>query len=165
MSIIKKTRKLLELAENFTTIFIFVVLFITLFLQFFTRYVLDNSLGWTEEIARMLLICLCFSGAVINARNGSEVGLEFLSSKLSEEKVFKLDTFILKPLCLGIYIWLAIIMTMYCFKMHQFLSSIKISKKYFVGFSALCLFLMAGHTIHKFIIQLKKARNCKKEAK
>ncbi|WP_336057691.1 TRAP transporter small permease [Nitratireductor sp. CH_MIT9313-5] len=46
------------------------------FLQFFTRYVLNNSLGWTEEIARFLLIGVTFFGAVMAVRKESHIAVE-----------------------------------------------------------------------------------------
>ncbi|MBJ3776273.1 TRAP transporter small permease [Acuticoccus mangrovi] len=48
------------------------------FLQFFTRYVLNNSLGWTEEIARFLLIAVTFIGAVMAVRKSSHIAVEIL---------------------------------------------------------------------------------------
>ena len=48
------------------------------FLQFFTRYVLNNSLGWTEEIARFLLIAVTFIGAIMAVRKGSHIAVEIL---------------------------------------------------------------------------------------
>lgn len=46
------------------------------FLQFFTRYVLNDSLGWTEEIARFLLIGVTFVGAIMAVRKRSHVAVE-----------------------------------------------------------------------------------------
>ncbi|WP_108662580.1 TRAP transporter small permease [Acuticoccus kandeliae] len=48
------------------------------FLQFFTRYVLNNSLGWTEEIARFLLIAVTFIGSIMAVRKGSHIAVEIL---------------------------------------------------------------------------------------
>jgi TRAP-type C4-dicarboxylate transport system permease small subunit len=46
------------------------------FLQFFTRYVLNDSYTWTEEIARYLLIWLTFFGLFMVVRKESNVAVE-----------------------------------------------------------------------------------------
>lgn len=56
----------------------FWLLFGVVFLQFYTRYVLNDALGWTEEIARYLLIAVCFSGAVMAMRKGTHIAVEAL---------------------------------------------------------------------------------------
>ncbi|MEJ8474022.1 TRAP transporter small permease [Roseibium algae] len=57
-------------------LFVFWLLFSVVFLQFFTRYVLNDSLGWTEEIARYLLIAVTFIGAVMAVRKEAMIAVE-----------------------------------------------------------------------------------------
>jgi TRAP-type C4-dicarboxylate transport system permease small subunit len=63
---------------------LFWALFGTVFLQFYTRYVLNDALGWTEEIARYLLIGVCFVGSVMAVRKGSHITVEALLIMLPE---------------------------------------------------------------------------------
>jgi TRAP-type C4-dicarboxylate transport system permease small subunit len=56
---------------------VFWVLMVVVFLQFFSRYVLNSSISWTEEVARYLLILVAFGGAVICARKNSHIFLDF----------------------------------------------------------------------------------------
>ena len=64
--------------EDWFTLAVFWLLAIDVFYQFFTRYVLGDSAGWTEEIARYLLIVVCFVGAAMGVRRNTHIHVEFM---------------------------------------------------------------------------------------
>jgi TRAP-type C4-dicarboxylate transport system permease small subunit len=76
------------------------------FLQFFTRYILNDSLAWTEEIARYMLIVVGFLGGVSVTRKGTHIFLEFFYRYLSP----------------SIGKWLAVAMELLCFVFYGYLS-------------------------------------------
>ena len=49
----------------------------TVFYQFVTRYVMNDSASWTEEIARYLLIATVFTGAVIGVVKNNHIHVDF----------------------------------------------------------------------------------------
>jgi len=51
---------------------------LNVFFQFFTRYVLNDSAAWTEEIARYLLICTVFMGVAAAVRRTRHIHVDFL---------------------------------------------------------------------------------------
>lgn len=57
---------------------LFWLLAFVVFLQFFTRYILNDSIAWTEEIARFLLIGVTFIGSVMATRKQSHIAVEFV---------------------------------------------------------------------------------------
>lgn len=63
------------------------VLAATVFYQFFTRYALNDSASWTEEIARYLLICTVFVGAAMSVRRNTHIHVDifyrYLPAKLT----------------------------------------------------------------------------------
>ncbi len=63
--------------EDYIVFVVFWVLALDIFVQFFTRYVLNSSLAWTEEIARYLLIAVGFIGSIMCVRKNTHIMVEF----------------------------------------------------------------------------------------
>lgn len=63
--------------EAWAALFFFWALGLTVFYQFFTRYVLNDSAAWTEEIARYLLIATVFVGAAIGVAKNNHIQVDF----------------------------------------------------------------------------------------
>lgn len=63
--------------EAWVALGIFWTLGATVFYQFFTRYVLNDSAAWTEEIARYLLIGVVFIGACIGVSKNNHIQVDF----------------------------------------------------------------------------------------
>jgi TRAP-type transport system small permease protein len=64
--------------EDWLALAFFWLLGLCVFYQFFTRYVLNDSAAWTEEIARYLLICMVFVGIASATRRTRHIHVDFL---------------------------------------------------------------------------------------
>ena len=62
--------------EDYVVLIVFWVLAGVVFAQFFSRYVLNSSITWTEEIARYLLIFVGFAGSIMGVRRNSHIFVE-----------------------------------------------------------------------------------------
>ena len=63
--------------EAWAALLFFWALGLTVFYQFFTRYVLNDSAAWTEEIARYLLVATVFVGAAIGVAKNNHIQVDF----------------------------------------------------------------------------------------
>src|SRR3989440_2926276 len=66
--------------EDWLAFALFWALALIVFLQFFTRYVLNDSLSWTEEIARYGLMWIVFIGGIMVTRRNTHIAVELLSN-------------------------------------------------------------------------------------
>ena len=66
---------------------LFVVLAAVVLLQFLSRYVLNDSVAWTEEIARYLLIGVAYAGSIGALRKGEHIFLEVIYRRVSAASV------------------------------------------------------------------------------
>ena len=68
--------------EDWLAFALFWALAFIVFLQFFTRYILNDSLAWTEEIARYGLMCITFIGGAMVTRRNSQIAVVLLPNLL-----------------------------------------------------------------------------------
>ena len=69
--------------EDWISVAILWVMSTFVFLLVFTRYFLNNSLAWTEEISSYLLITLTFLGSAMAVRKNTHIQIEFLYTIIS----------------------------------------------------------------------------------
>jgi len=100
--------------EDWVALALFWVLAVVIFYQFFTRYALNDSASWTEEIARYLLIATVFIGAAVNVRKNNHIQVDFLFRFLPRAVSRPLSTLVdlLRVAFLAYCVWLTIALTM-----------------------------------------------------
>jgi TRAP-type C4-dicarboxylate transport system permease small subunit len=64
--------------EDWLTFALFWAMTVSVFLQFFTRYVLNDSLAWTEEIATYCNVAIVFLGSAMCVRLNRHIQVDFL---------------------------------------------------------------------------------------
>ena len=65
------------ITEGWISLAIFWMLGLTVFYQFVTRYVMNDSAAWTEEVARYMLIAVVFIGAAIGVAKNNQIQVDF----------------------------------------------------------------------------------------
>lgn len=82
MYLIKKVDEVLEkIEENAIAILLMLMTFIT-FWQVVNRFILKESLSWSEELSRYLSIWAAFIGASLGVKKGAHIGVEAFVSIL-----------------------------------------------------------------------------------
>lgn len=74
--------------EAWVALGFFWLLGLTVFYQFITRYVMNDSASWTEEIARYLLIATVFIGAAIGVAKNNHIQVDFFYRHLPKRFSF-----------------------------------------------------------------------------
>ena len=133
---------------------IFWVLAFVVFLQFFTRYVLNDSLGWTEEIARFLLIGVTFTGAVMAVRKQSHIAVEFLYRWIPRfgRKVAQL---VIDVITVGFFGLLTGLTVQLAGRTRQMMVSIDVPKSYVYWFVAACFAVMTLYALINTVRHLR----------
>lgn len=142
--------------EDWLSFGVFWTLAGVVFLQFFTRYVLNDSVAWTEEIARYLLIWVTFIGATISFRRGTHIGVEVLHHFLPKLWVRPLR-FVLDVMTVGfvaLLCWFSITITE---RMHiQTMTVIELPMSIVYAGVGLGCFLMLYRAVQVFLANARR---------
>src|SRR4051794_41504331 len=78
--------------EDWVALAIFWLMAGAVFLQFFTRYVLNDSLAWTEEIATYCLVAVVFLGSAMCVRLDRHIHVDLIFRYLPHDVARVLST-------------------------------------------------------------------------
>jgi TRAP-type C4-dicarboxylate transport system permease small subunit len=94
--------------EDWVTFALFWMMAAVVFYQVFTRYVLDDSAGWTEEIARYFLVAVVFIGASMSVRKNNHIQVDYFYRLMPKAMARVLSTAVdaVRCLFLGYAVWL-----------------------------------------------------------
>jgi len=141
--------------EGWICLPIFWILACVVFWQFFTRYALNDSAVWTEELARQLLILLTFFGAAYAMTTQAHISINYFIDKI-KGRPRKIVYELVIILQFGFFLYGGIL-CLNIAKTTQFqrLMHFDISKSYVYTAVALSLFVMALRTTKELYMIIK----------
>jgi len=84
---------LINQIEKLVSFFLVISMVIFTGLQVFYRYILNNPLAWTEELARITLVWLVFWGSAIAVRRKKHLSISFFVNLLPKKIRLYIDIF------------------------------------------------------------------------
>jgi TRAP-type transport system small permease protein len=94
--------------EDWATFVLFWTLAAIVFYQVFTRYVMNDPAGWTEEIARYFLVAVVFIGAAMSVRKNNHIQVDYFYRLIPAKPARVMSVFvdIFRCVFLGYSSWL-----------------------------------------------------------
>ncbi len=91
--------------EGWLLVLVFLALGLVVFAQFFFRYALNSPIGWSEEVARYLLIFVTFIGTVVAIQRNSHIFVEYFY-RFVPKPIGRVMTTIIDLVRICFFIWL-----------------------------------------------------------
>ena len=117
---------------------LFIVLAGVVLLQFLSRYILNDSVAWTEEIGRYLLIAVSYAGSVVALRKGEHIFLEVIYRRVHDASVKPL-TILVDLVSFAFHAALTLLAIALTLKADRRMISIDLPKNIVYGFVAMTL--------------------------
>ena len=135
---------------------LFVVLAAVVLLQFLSRYVLNDSVAWTEEIARYLLIAVAYAGSVSALRKGEHIFLEVIYRRVSLASVKPL-TVLVDLVNVAFHAVLTVLAAGLTLQADRRMISVDLPKSIVYGFVAITLLFATGVAVRRLITRARQS--------
>ena len=150
--------------EDWLAFALFWALAFIVFLQFFTRYILNDSLAWTEEIARYGLMCITFIGGAMVTRRNTHIAVVLLPNLLPAA-VGRMLLALVDLITLGFLALLAYFSVLIVERMQvQRMTVIDLSMSYVYGVIAFGCFLMFARQTQRVFRNMRDGWKSAQEA-
>ena len=117
---------------------LFVVLAAVVLLQFLSRYLLNDSVAWTEEVARYLLIGVAYAGSVSALSRGGHIFLEVIYRRVALANIKPLAVLV-ELISVAFHAILTLLAASLAVEADRRMISIDLPKSLVYGFVALAL--------------------------
>lgn len=107
-----RVERIVNRIEDGLILTLLMVVVVSVFLQVFFRYVLQDPLSWSEELARSCLIWLTFIGSALAIRAKGHFVLEIVTSRLPRKTrgIWELSLMVITAVFLIVMIYNGIVM-------------------------------------------------------
>jgi TRAP-type C4-dicarboxylate transport system permease small subunit len=94
--------------EDWVSFALFWMMAAIVFYQVFTRYILNDAAGWTEEISRYFLVAVVFIGASMSVRKNNHIQVDYFYRLMPKAmgRVLSILVDVVRCLFLGYATWL-----------------------------------------------------------
>ena len=150
-----------NLFERSVALIISIALLLTIMLQVTDRFLFGGALqlGWTEEIARILLVWLTFWGAILVQREDSHIRLEIVARVLPERT--RAYALVLIDLAVLAFL-LVIIFSGVPYALHELeltLPGTGLPRSVFVLAVIVASIFMAAHALRHLLVKIRRLRS------
>jgi len=129
---------------------LFVVLAAVVLLQFLSRYVFNDSVAWTEEIARYLLIGVAYAGSISALRKGEHIFLEVIYRRVSLASV-KALVILVDGFNVAFHAVLTLLAAGLAIEADRRMISVDLPKSIVYGFVAITLFVATIFALRRLV--------------
>lgn len=150
--------------EDWITLAVFWGMALCIFLQFFTRYVLNNSLAWTEEIAANGLVIVVFLGSVMCVRMCRHIVVDLVYNFMSRpiRRGFEI---VVDLICIGFFGYTAWLMWRYIDVVgNERMVTVDLPRGFVFYTVFIAFLLMLLRSVQNFIKDMTGPQTCRENA-
>lgn len=137
-------------------IMLFIALAAIVLLQFVSRYILNDSVAWTEEIARYLLIGVAYAGSIVALRRGEHIFLEAVYRRVSTANIKPL-TLMVDVINVSFHAVLTALTVGLALQADRRMISVDLPKSIVYGFVALTLLIATVISLQRLFFHIRQS--------